>query len=90
MPDAYDFGAPEDAEWWVNEILDHKWKGKELSLLIEWNVGDTTWEPVSSCAELAALDRYLELMGVEDWPQLPRKQWKAKQPIRRRGRAIAR
>jgi hypothetical protein len=93
MPDAYDFGAPEDTEWWVNEILDHKWKGKELSFLVEWNVGDTTWESIDSCNELAALDRYLELMGVEDWPQLPKKKRKerpATQPNRRRGRAIAR
>jgi len=31
------------------------------------------WELLESCKELAALDRYLTLIGVKHWRQLPRK-----------------
>ena len=36
---------------------------------------DTTWEPYFECKDLMALDRYLELLGIEgkDWCNLPRK-----------------
>jgi hypothetical protein len=71
--DAYDFGAPNDMQWLVDEITGHKWQGKKLSLQVRWNLGDTTWEPIASCDELEALDRYLALMGVTDWQQLSRK-----------------
>jgi hypothetical protein len=71
--DAYDFGAPDDAQWLVDEITGHRWRGKKLELQVRWNQGDTTWEPIASCDELEALDRYLALMGVADWQQLSRK-----------------
>ena len=29
-----------------------------------------TWEPLESCKELTALDRYLTLMGMKHWKQL--------------------
>jgi hypothetical protein len=34
-----------------------------------------TWDLYSECKELAALDRYLELLGINenDWEKLPRK-----------------
>ena len=38
---------------------------------MQWNLGDSTWEPSSSCEELEALDRYLRLQGVSDICQLP-------------------
>jgi hypothetical protein len=69
----YDFGDAEDNEWLVDEILAHRWEGNQVSFLLQWNLGDTTWEPYSECKELAALDRYLELLGIDDWRSLPRK-----------------
>jgi hypothetical protein len=69
----YDFGDAEDEEWLVDDILAHRWEGNRISFLLQWNLGDTTWEPYAECKELAALDRYLELLGVEDWKLLPKK-----------------
>jgi hypothetical protein len=71
----YDFGNAEDNEWLVDDILAHKWEGNTISFLVQWNLGDTTWEPYAECKELAALDRYLELLGIENgnWKKLPKK-----------------
>jgi len=71
----YDFGDAEDNEWLVDEILAHQWNKNSVSFLVQWNLGDTTWEPYSECKDLAALDRYLELLGIPDneWRKLPRK-----------------
>src|SRR6202040_1203652 len=56
----YDFGDAEDDEWLVDKILAHQWEGNNVSFLVQWNLGDTTWEQYSACKDLAALDRYLE------------------------------
>ena len=58
----YDFSEAKDNKWLVD-------------FLVQWNLGDTTWEPYSECKDLMALDRYLELLGIEgkDWCNLPRK-----------------
>ncbi|KAL1938571.1 hypothetical protein VTO73DRAFT_11594 [Trametes versicolor] len=69
----YDFGAPDDGEWMVDEIVGHRWKGRALELLVHWTLGDHTWEPLAHCEDLQALDDYLALMGVEDCRALPRK-----------------
>jgi hypothetical protein len=69
----YDFGAPDDQEWLVEEIIAHKWDKNDLSFHVRWNLGDTTWEPLTACHELQALDNYLQLMGVDDVSHLPRK-----------------
>ena len=69
----YDFGTPEDAEWFVDEIVSHKWKGKSIEFLVKWNLGDSTWEPLTNCNELAALDAYLTLMDVKEWQHLPKR-----------------
>jgi len=71
--DAYDFSAPDDAEWIVDELDSHRWNGKDLEFQVCCNTGETMWEPLESCKELAALDQYLMLMGVKHWRQLPRK-----------------
>lgn len=69
----YDFGAPDDAEWFVDEILGHRRDGQgKLEFEVRWSLGDTTWEPHQNCKELEALDRYLELMGVKYPRQLAR------------------
>jgi len=54
--DAYDFGAPNDAEWIVDELDSHQWNGKDLEFQVRWNTGEMMWEPLESCKELAALD----------------------------------
>jgi hypothetical protein len=71
--DAYDFGVPDNTKWIANELDSHRWNGKDLEFQVCWNTGETTWEPLQSCKELAALDQYLTLMGVKHWRQLPRK-----------------
>ena len=57
----YDFGNDKDQEWLVEEILAHKWTNNNLELQVKWMLGDVTWEPLSSCKDLEALDEYLEL-----------------------------
>jgi hypothetical protein len=71
----YDFGDAEDEEWLVDEIIAHQWKGNKLSFLVQWNLGDTTWEPYTECKDLEAVDRYLEILGIDDgdWKRLPKK-----------------
>ena len=61
----YDFGNNEDQEWLVEEILAHKWTNNDLELQVKWMVGDVTWELLSSCKDLEALDVYLELQGAK-------------------------
>ena len=70
----YDLGKPEDVEWLVDEIINHRWDRGKLDFLVKWSLGDTTWEPYSECKDLEALDRYLELRGVQSWRALPRKE----------------
>ncbi len=43
QPEPYNFGAPDDAEWFVDDILGHRWttRGK-LELHVQWSLGDTT------------------------------------------------
>jgi hypothetical protein len=72
-PDPYNFGAPGDAEWYIDEIIGHRWKGRNIEFLVKWNQGDSTWEPLNNCNELVAMDEYLTLMGVQDWPTLPKR-----------------
>jgi hypothetical protein len=71
----YDFGNAEDNKWLVDDIITHKWEGNNISFLIQWNLGNTTWEPYIECKELTALDWYLELLGTNDgdWKKLPKK-----------------
>ena len=71
----YDFSDAEDNEWLVDDIIAHKWEGNNISFLVQWNLGDTTWEPYAECKELTALDQYLELLGIDNgyWKKLPKK-----------------
>ena len=72
----YDSGATDKLEWFVDEILAHRWVDTMgLELQVHWTLGDVTWEPLASCKELAALDEYLELRGVNQPHDLPRKMW---------------
>ena len=82
----YDFGDAKDNEWLVDDIIAHKWEGNNISFPVQWNIGDTTWEPYAKCEELVALDQYLELPGINngDWKKLPKKlppkEWVSKGP----------
>ena len=70
----YDFGTADEPEWFVDEILAHRWvDSMGLELQVHWTLGDVTWECLASCKELAALDEYLELHGVKRPHDLPRK-----------------
>src|SRR6202050_1334085 len=68
----YDFSNTEDNQWLVDDIIAHQWKGNNVSFLVQWNLGDTIWEPYAECKELTALAQYLELLGIddEDWKKL--------------------
>ena len=59
-----DFGNNDEQEWFIDEILAHKWTNNDLELQVKWMLGDVTWEPIDSCKKLEALDTYLELRGV--------------------------
>ena len=70
-PEPYDFGTPDDQEWFVEDLLGHLWvEGKNLEFEVRWSLGNTTWEPLSSCKELVVLDRYLEIQEVQRLSQL--------------------
>ena len=70
----YDFGAADKPEWFVDEILAHRWVDSTgLELQVRWTLGDVTWEPLALCKELAALDEYLELHRVKRPCDLPHK-----------------
>ncbi len=70
----YDFGDTGEQEWFVDEIIAHRWvDDKSLELHVKWTLGDVTWEPLASCKELEALDQYLELRGVKKPRELPKK-----------------
>ena len=70
----YDFGTTDEPEWFVDEILAHRWVGRaHLEFQVRWTLGDVTWEPLAECKELEALDEYLELRGVRQPRDLPRK-----------------
>ncbi len=68
----YDFGDDPDREYLVDDILAHQWRGNAVSFLVQWTAGDATWEPWSHVKDLAAVDRYFELLGVREWHELPR------------------
>ena len=65
QPEPYDFGVMDKHEWFVDEIIGHRWKGK-IKYEVRWSLGDTTWETHTNCNQLAALNRYLELHGVDN------------------------
>ena len=67
----YNVSNDDDAEWVVDELIAHRWRGNHVEFLVKWNLGDTTWEPYAHCKELEALDRYLELQGAVSVRRLP-------------------
>jgi hypothetical protein len=49
------------------------WTGKKIKFNVRWSLGDTTWEPLENCNELAAFDEYLKIMNALDWMELHKK-----------------
>ena len=74
----YDYGVPEDEEWYVDAIVGHAWQGRKIRFNVQWSLGDTTWEPYEHCKDLMALDEYLALHRVSDWKKLARRAGKGK------------
>ncbi|KNZ73600.1 hypothetical protein J132_10745, partial [Termitomyces sp. J132] len=72
-PEPYNFGAPNNQEWFVNDLVGHCWDGRNLQFEVCWSLGDTTWESLKTCKDLAVLDRYLELQGMQHPAQLARR-----------------
>ena len=66
----YDFGNNKDQEWHVEEILAYKWTNNDLEFQVKWTAGDVTWELLSSCKELEALDNYKELEALDNYLEL--------------------
>ena len=58
-------------EWIVDQIVTHHGKGLGSEFQIQWKAGDRTWASYREVAHLNALDRYCELMGVNDASGLP-------------------
>ncbi|KNZ81380.1 hypothetical protein J132_00966 [Termitomyces sp. J132] len=73
MPEPYDFGALDKQGWFINDLIGHCWKGKNLKFEVCWSLEDTTWESLETCKDLEALDRYLELQGIWHPAQLARR-----------------
>ena len=61
----YDFGNNDKQQWFIDEILAHKWANNDLELQVKWTLEDVTWELISSCIDLEALNKYLELQGIK-------------------------
>jgi hypothetical protein len=83
LPEPYNFGAPSNAEWYVDEITGHRWQGWNIQFQVKWNLGDSTWEPLHNCNDLAALDNYLMLMNVKEWQNLPQHATRVAQSVQR-------
>jgi hypothetical protein len=66
------FGEKPD-EWIVDSIVSHHGKGQRSEFLIQWKAGDRTWATYREAAHLNALDRYCEVMGVDNASELPAK-----------------
>src|SRR6266581_3513636 len=69
----YDFGEDPDHEAQVHKILGHTWIQDAIWFKIEWELGDTTWEPLENCNDLIQLDKYLTLQNAADVEDLPKK-----------------
>ncbi|KAI0348800.1 hypothetical protein OH77DRAFT_1382091, partial [Trametes cingulata] len=68
----YDFSEDPDREYQVDDIVAHQWHGNAVKFLVQWTAGNTTWEPWANVKDLAAIDRYFDLLGVREWRDLPR------------------
>ena len=49
--------------------------GNTIEFLINWNLGDSTWELHTHCKDLEALDEYLKLHRAQSVQRLPKGSW---------------
>ncbi|KIJ33958.1 hypothetical protein M422DRAFT_263916 [Sphaerobolus stellatus SS14] len=69
----YKLGMSHEQEWFVNEIIGHQWTNNgKIDFQVKWMLGDVTWESLHECNKLEALERYLEIHGIDNPQQLPR------------------
>ncbi|EJD35177.1 hypothetical protein AURDEDRAFT_38722, partial [Auricularia subglabra TFB-10046 SS5] len=61
--------VPED--WFVTDITRHSGRGRELLFEVTWSTGQVTWERLREVKHLAALESYLQAMGVNKPRDLP-------------------
>ena len=45
----YNVGAPEEKEWYVEEIVGHRWVDNKLKLQVQWTHDDESWESYAEC-----------------------------------------
>ena len=72
----YDFGTTDEPEWFINEILAHRWVDRGPSppgIPGALDAGRHHVGALAECKELEALDEYLELCGVQQPCNLPHK-----------------
>ncbi|KAF9032289.1 hypothetical protein BDZ89DRAFT_1234545, partial [Hymenopellis radicata] len=63
-PGPYDFGAQEDDETFIDEVLGHQWvDNRTLELRVRFTDGDTLWQSLNSMRDTEALQTYLDLQG---------------------------
>ena len=61
----YDIGNNPEQEWVIKVIVDHKWS-PNLVFKVQWQYGDSTWEPLHMVNALEVLDHYLKLEGATE------------------------
>ncbi|KAJ3766042.1 hypothetical protein FB446DRAFT_606475, partial [Lentinula raphanica] len=71
-PEPYDFGAPSDAEEFVDSIRGHQWRRNKVWFEVWWSLGDVTLETYETVSKLKALDDYFAVQGVSRWQDLPK------------------
>lgn len=59
-----------DEEWAIDRIDSHLGSGRDALFEAVWKSGDRTWVPYESISHLAAVNTYLEALGVETVSQL--------------------
>lgn len=60
----------------IRRITGHKWIGRGLRLLVEWDDDNIIWEPFSDIENCLAVDIYLEHHTVANQSELPRKMYR--------------
>ncbi|KIJ55890.1 hypothetical protein M422DRAFT_239052 [Sphaerobolus stellatus SS14] len=56
----------------IDEIIGHQWTNNgKIDFQVKWTLGNVTWEPLHECNKLEALERYLEIHGIDNPRQLP-------------------
>ena len=44
----YDFSDEPEREWLVDSLVNHKFTGNSIQFDVLWEMGETTWEPVTA------------------------------------------